>query len=194
MNRNIERGRATREHLVQVATGLFATRGYEATSIEAVLQESGVSRGSLYHHFPGKEALFWAVLESLQIQVTATLAEARGDVTNPVDALRVDFLAWIRLAATPTIKQIVLTDAPAVLGWQRLRDLDEQYVLGGIRSAVAAAAESGAVDAIYVDLFSHLILAAGREAAQLMARSEDPTTALPGTLMAVDEFLRRLLG
>jgi hypothetical protein len=40
------RGAATREHLLAVATALFAERGYEATSIKAVLQESGVSRGS----------------------------------------------------------------------------------------------------------------------------------------------------
>ena len=39
MNRNIERGQATRTQLIEVATGLFAVRGYEGTSIEAVLAE-----------------------------------------------------------------------------------------------------------------------------------------------------------
>ena len=65
MNKNVERGRATRAHVIEVATRLFAAHGYDGTSIEAVQAEAGVSRGSLYHHFPGKEALFWAVLEEV---------------------------------------------------------------------------------------------------------------------------------
>src|SRR6266700_828823 len=60
MNKNVERGRATRAHVVDVATRLFAEHGYDGTSIETVQASAGVSRGSLYHHFPGKEALFWA--------------------------------------------------------------------------------------------------------------------------------------
>jgi AcrR family transcriptional regulator len=64
-NKNVARGEATRAQLIAIGTRLFAARGYEATSIEAVLQEAGVSRGSLYHHFSGKEALFEAVLEDV---------------------------------------------------------------------------------------------------------------------------------
>lgn len=56
MDRRLERGRATRQQLVDAATELFADRGYEGTSIEAVLERVSMSRGSLYHHFPGKEA------------------------------------------------------------------------------------------------------------------------------------------
>jgi AcrR family transcriptional regulator len=61
MNKNVERGQATRAHLVDVATQLFAAHGYDGTSIEAVLAEAGVSRGSLYHHFAGKDARCWRV-------------------------------------------------------------------------------------------------------------------------------------
>ena len=69
INQNVARGAATREHLLAVATALFAERGYEATSIDAVLQESGASRGSLYHHFKGKDVLFEEVLEVLETDV-----------------------------------------------------------------------------------------------------------------------------
>src|SRR3984957_6213497 len=62
-NRNVARGEATRGQLVAIATRMFAERGYEDTSVEAVLREAGVSRGSLYHHFASKEALFEAVAE-----------------------------------------------------------------------------------------------------------------------------------
>src|ERR1035441_1340259 len=125
MNKNVERGQATRAHLVEVATRLFAAHGYDGTSIEAVLVGSGVSRGSLYHHFPGKDALVWAVMEEVGARISGPVAEAMRDAPDPVAALRAGCLAWIRLAGDPVVQQIMLIDAPAVLGWQRWRELDE---------------------------------------------------------------------
>src|SRR6201986_1485553 len=89
-NKNVARGEATRSHLIAIATRMFAERGYEDTSIEAVLREAGVSRGSLYHHFASKEALFEAVAEEVETDVGArtfaAAAEAAAD--GPVAALR----------------------------------------------------------------------------------------------------------
>src|SRR5580693_4383227 len=81
-------GRATRGQLIDVATGLFAEHGYEGTSIEAVLTAAGVSRGALYHHFAGKEALFTAVLDALNERITVQLTEIIGACTDPVEAVR----------------------------------------------------------------------------------------------------------
>src|ERR1051326_5282934 len=66
VDRRAERGRATRDQRVAVATELFAARGFDGTSIEAVLEQAGVSRGSLYHHFASKEALFEAALDAVE--------------------------------------------------------------------------------------------------------------------------------
>ena len=63
MNRNLERGSATRERLLTIAEELFVEHGFDGTSTETILREAGVSRGSLYHHFRNKDALFWGVLE-----------------------------------------------------------------------------------------------------------------------------------
>ena len=193
MNRNVARGRETREHFVRVSTRLFTTHGYEGTSIEAVLQETGASRGSLYHHFPGKEALFLAVLEDVEVRAIIGITASIVELTDPIEALRVACLAWIRQALDPEVQQIVLIDAPAVLGWQRFRELDEQNVLGQIRVALEAAAAIGRVEARHVDVFSHLVLVSVNEAAMLVARSPDPAAAMPGAQDAFEEFLRRLL-
>src|SRR5262245_45191241 len=101
VNKNAERGQATRERLIEIATRLFATRGYDGTSVEAVLHESGMSRGSLYHHFAGKDALFRAVLEDVEAGVGARLAEATRDAQDPVAALRAGCSGWIELATDP---------------------------------------------------------------------------------------------
>jgi AcrR family transcriptional regulator len=194
MNKNVERGQATRAHLVDVATRLFAERGYDGTSIEAVLAEAGVSRGSLYHHFPGKDALFWAVLEGVAARVGQQLADATRDAPDPVAALRAECLAWIRLADDQVVRQTALIDAPAVLGWERWRELDEQGRLRPIRAALEYAAEAGRIEPRHVDAFAHIVLATINEVALMIARADDPAAALTAGESAVAEFLDRLLG
>ena len=55
---------ATRAALLDEATRLFAQRGYAGTSLEDVAAASQVTRGAVYHHFDGKQALFEAVLDA----------------------------------------------------------------------------------------------------------------------------------
>jgi AcrR family transcriptional regulator len=193
MNKNIERGQATRVHLIEVATRLFAAQGYDGTSIEAVLAESGVSRGSLYHHFPGKEALFLAVFEALADRLGADMTAAIQDAANPVEMLRTACVAWIRQAGDPVVQQIMLIDAQAVLGWQRWRELDEP-ALAMIRHALGYAAEAGAVDPRHVDVFAHIVMATLNEVAMMIALSDDSAAELKAGESAVGDFLDRLLG
>ena len=193
MNKNVERGQATRAHLIEVATRLFATHGYDGTSIEAVLAESGVSRGSLYHHFPGKEALYLAVFEVLGDRLGADMTAALQNAADPVDMLRIGCVTWIRNAGDPVVQQIMLIDAPAVLGWQRWRELDEP-ALAMIRHALGYAAEAGAVDPRHVDVFAHIVMATLNEVAMMIALSSDSAATLKAGQSAVDDFLDRLLG
>lgn len=194
INKNVERGQATRAHLIDVATRLFAERGYDGTSIEVVLAESGVSRGSLYHHFPGKDALFWAVLEGVLADAGQRILAAEADASDPVAALRVSCLATIGLAGDPVIQRIVLIEAPAVLGWQRWRELDEQGSLRWIRESLGYAAEAGRIEQRHVDTFAHIVLATVYEVSLMIARAEDPAVALSAGESAVSAFLDRLLG
>jgi AcrR family transcriptional regulator len=195
VNRNALRGAATREHIVAVATRLFAERGYEDTSIEAVLQEAGISRGSLYHHFASKEALFDAVLAEVQAYVgRATRDAVDPSIADPVGLLRAGCLAWIRLAGDPVVQRILLIDAPSVIGWERWREYDEQHVLGQIREVVRFVADSGRVPVELVDMFAHVILAQINEIALVIARADDSAEAVRLGEAATDEILRRLLG
>jgi AcrR family transcriptional regulator len=193
-NKNVERGRATRAHVIEVATRLFAEQGYDGTPIEAVQAAAGVSRGSLYHHFPGKEALFWAVFEELGARIAQQEEDIARDAPDPVALLRAGGLAWIRQAGDQVVRQIMLIDAPAVLGWQRWRELDEQGPLGVIRDCLAYAAETGRIEHRHADTFAHIVLAAANEVAMMIARADDPAAALTAGESAFAEFLDRLLG
>lgn len=193
-NKNVERGQATRAHIIDVAMRLFAAHGYDGTSIEAVLAESGVSRGSLYHHFASKDVLFLAVLEAVGAQITEQTAVALQEARDPVDVLRIGGVQWLRQASDPVVRQIMLIDAPAVLGWRRWREMDEQSTLGVIRSAIAFAADAGTVNQRHVDVFAHIVLAAANEIAMMIALASDSAAAAAEAESALAEFLDRLLG
>src|ERR1700750_2491863 len=118
MNKNVERGRATRAHVLEVATRLFAEHGYDGTSIETVQASADVSRGSLYHHFPGEGGLVWAVLGGGGARIARQEEDIARDAPDPVAMLRAGALAWIRLAGDPVVRQIMLLDAAPLLGWR----------------------------------------------------------------------------
>jgi AcrR family transcriptional regulator len=193
-NKNVARGEATRSQLIAVARRLFADRGYEDTSIEAVLREAGVSRGSLYHHFASKEALFEAVAEDVETTVGTQTIAATAGADGPVAALRAGFLAWVRLAGDPVVQRILLIDGPAVLGWERWRAMEERHAFGAIRLVLQAAAPQAHLPPEMVDTLAHVLLASVNEVALLVARSDDPQAAMKSGEEAIDELLRRLLG
>jgi len=192
-SKNVTRGEATRAQLIAIATRLFASRGYEDTSIEAVLQEAGVSRGSLYHHFAGKEGLFEAVLDDVETRVGRQTIAAAVGADGPAAALRAAFLAWIKLAGDPVVQRILLIDAPAVLGWERWRAMEERHALGAIRATLQAIADQGNLRPELVGTLAHVLLASVNEIALVVARSDDPAAAMKDGADAIDELLRRLL-
>jgi AcrR family transcriptional regulator len=130
MNTRVEQGITTRQHIVDVATRLFTSSGYEATSIEAILSACRISRGALYHHFSRKDAPFLAVLEATEKEISAASIAAARDAVDPAESLRAGCRAFLELACVDRVRQIALIDAPAVLGWQKWREVEEVTALG----------------------------------------------------------------
>jgi AcrR family transcriptional regulator len=59
------RAEKIRDEILDIATHLFLTQGYGATSIEAIAQQAGMSKRTFYHRFANKAELFGAVLHQL---------------------------------------------------------------------------------------------------------------------------------
>jgi TetR/AcrR family transcriptional repressor of lmrAB and yxaGH operons len=79
----VARNRDTRSDLVQTMARLLRDQGYSATGRAQLLAESGVSNGSLYHHFPGgMEELAEAALEASGQAVAEALREALDEAPN----------------------------------------------------------------------------------------------------------------
>jgi AcrR family transcriptional regulator len=87
-----------RERLIEAATHVFGTSRPQA-SLDAVAREAGVGIGTLYRHFPTREALFEAVYRR-EVDQLGDLAEQLAQEAAPVEALRRWLHANVRLAAT----------------------------------------------------------------------------------------------
>lgn len=188
--KHTERSEATRAALIAAARPLFAREGYARVGTEEIVRAAGVTRGALYHHFRDKEDLFLAVFEQVEAEVTQRIAErAIAGAGDPVAALLAGAEMFLDVCAEPEIQQIILLDAPAVLGWEAWREVGQRYGLGLVQAALQAAIDAGQLDPQPVRPLAHVLLGALDEAAMLVARSDDPATARA----EVRETLARLI-
>jgi hypothetical protein len=119
----------------------------------------------------------------------AELMAAVGRRRDPVKILRAGCAQWLALVEDPAVRQIVVTDAPAVLGWQRWREIDERYGFGLLKHGVQAVADAGRLAVNDVDVVAHVLLGALNEAAMLIARPETPVAARKEATKAVDRII-----
>ncbi len=186
-------GLSTRNQIIAAARALFAKDGYAATSTEQVLQQTGISRGALYHHFKNKESLFEAVLDDLERELAQAAAKAAAGASDPVAALRAGCASFLMEAAKPEVRQIVLVDAHSVVGWQKWREIEERYGLGMLKQGLKVIAATHDIPDQAVDLYAHILLATMIEVAFLTSRSPDPPKAVHEAMKSVDALLQRLL-
>ncbi|HET7417776.1 MAG TPA: TetR/AcrR family transcriptional regulator [Solirubrobacterales bacterium] len=171
-----ERREATREALIVAARKLFTERGYEDVGTEEVVRAAGVTRGALYHHFGDKASLLEAVYQRIEAESTERVARIvlGSELHSPIEAMKAGVEAFLEECAKPELRQIALHDAPAVLGWERWRDIGAANGLGLIEASLAAAIEAGEIRDVPVKPTAHLLMGALDEAAMLLARDERP--------------------
>ena len=169
-----EYAEATKRDLIEVGRRLFGDRGFAATSLDDVVAEAGVTKGALYHHFTNKKELFVAVVEKIEGDLSAFIAQ--GMERDPWAALLVGIDRYLDAALEPEV-QMVLLDAPAVLGWERWRQLEERYGLGLTMVALQVAMEAGVLTTQPIEPLAHLVLGALNEGAIYIAQAKDRDAA-----------------
>ncbi len=189
-----QRSAATRQALVAAARPLFTERGYAAVGTDEIARAAGVTRGALYHQFAGKEELFVAVYEQIEIDIAERIGGApRG--ADPVAVLHAGIDSWLAACADPEVHRIVLIEAPAALGWQRWREIGRRYAMGLVEGIVQGLVDGGVVPRQPVRPLAHVLIGALEEAALYAARSEDRAAATAEVRFAlvqlVDGLLRR---
>lgn len=163
-----ERRAETQRALVVAARQLFATKGYAATSTPEIVAQAGVTRGALYHHFADKMALFAAVVgqEQTLLAMAVNAATAGEDQPGPVKALVAGGDAFLDAMQDPGRRQILLVDAPAVLGRARVDEMVAHNGLGTLIAQLDTAIAAKAIRELPVIPLAHLLNALFDRASQ----------------------------
>ncbi|OBF91790.1 TetR family transcriptional regulator [Mycobacterium sp. 852002-51163_SCH5372311] len=174
-----ERSAATRDALISAARKLWGQRGYAEVGTPEIAKEAGVTRGAMYHQFADKATLFRAVVEAVEQDVMARMATtvASSGATTPADAIRAAVDAWLDVSGDPEVRQLVLLDAPAVLGWAGFRDVAQRYSLGMTEQLLTEAIRAGQLVRQPVRPLATVMIGALDEAAMAIATAEDPKRA-----------------
>ena len=117
---------ATKQTLLEVATELFTTRGYVGTSLDAVVAGADVTKGALYHHFTGKQALFEAVFVSVEDEAAITIRKALKESRDPWLKALAGLRAFLTVVQDPTYQRVVIQEGPAILGCERFRESEDR--------------------------------------------------------------------
>jgi AcrR family transcriptional regulator len=88
--------RNSRERIVEAAVACFARKGYHNTTMDDIAAESGLSKGSLYWHFEGKEALFLAGMEAVIGTFDQAAQEMMAGKASASEKLRAFGAAFVR--------------------------------------------------------------------------------------------------
>jgi AcrR family transcriptional regulator len=172
-----ERAQRTREQVLAAARSLFAERGYFATGTTDIVEAADVgTRGALYHHFSDKQTLFRAVFEQVEVDLIKQAGAAVAGDTG-FEVLVAGLMAFLDASLEGEIRQILLIDGPAVLGWKAWREIEERFGLGAIRSMLTQGRADGSIRDIDIDAMAHLLLSAVDEAALFIAAAADRLAA-----------------
>jgi AcrR family transcriptional regulator len=188
----VERGDRTRQRLVEAARHLFTMHGYAATGTPEIARAAGVSRGSLYHHFADKRALFAAVYEDVEREMTARVMacwEANADAPY-WERMRCAVHTFLRDAADPTVRRVVMVEAPAVLGCPGWVDTASTTAYRLLREGLEGAQREGLMDPeVDVAAAAHLLFGSFTDAAQWIAGEPDDASAVGRASVVADRFL-----
>jgi AcrR family transcriptional regulator len=191
-----ERTAATRALLIGTARKLFAEKGFSEVSTQAIVAAAGVTRGALYHQFDDKAGLFAAVYEDVEQDLVSEIARRIGDdaPADPLEAMRVGARLFLDRCSAPDVQQIVLIDAPAVLGWEQWRAVGVKYGLGVIEGMLAHAIATGAIPDQPLRPTAHVLLGALDEAALFVSRATNREQARAEMDAVCDRLLSGIAG
>ena len=148
---------ATRAALLETATAMFAERGFARTSLDDIAAATQVTRGAVYHHFDSKQALFEAVYDALEQDMTARVTAAAAGVADPWQAAMAALDTFLDLCCEDRYGRLCWLEGPIALGWTRWMEYEKEYAYALIDRFIRASAEAGLLAAVPVTTASQLV-------------------------------------
>ena len=193
-NRRSQYSASTRRALIDVARRLFTTQGYAGTSLDAIVAGAHVTKGALYHHFSGKQAVFEAVFEKVEDDASARIRRALRRSRDPWEKAAAGLEEFLRVVQTPSYQRVVILEGPAVLGYERFRERQEGSSYGLVQEIVRTvlSASTWALSDNMIDTFSRIFFGAMSAAGESISEADDPKLAVARVEAALSFILAGL--
>ena len=177
----------TKAALVAAGRELFARHGYAGVSAEEIAAAASVTTGAVYHQFESKRGLFLAVFEAVEADVTERVIAAATAAREQWSGFQAACVAFLDAAAEPDVRQVLLIDGRAVLGWDEWHGIMARYGLGMTRAVIESLVEAKMIPDLPLDAFAAVLFGALNEAAVYVATAEH-------TALAREEMAEALAG
>ncbi|MEO1061915.1 MAG: TetR/AcrR family transcriptional regulator [Actinomycetota bacterium] len=179
-----ERTAETRRRILDAARARFAGQGYETTTIAELLDDAGVSKGALYHHFDSKESIAETLFSETSRAAIIAASRHDGDDDDPLESLVASCLRWMDEAARPEVASVLFDLGPTALGWERSREIENAHSLRVLRASIGRAVDAGRFVPGRTELAARTINAVLAELA-LLAVHPGEVTATPDDVAAL---------
>lgn len=151
----------------------FAVDGYHHVVPAEVAEAVGVTKGAAYHHFDSKAGLFRAAVCEVRREPGERVAAEAERHEDLWEQLRAGCRAFLAAGTDPAVRQILLVDAPTVLGWDEWRALDEESSARHLAEALTALTAAGIIAEQPVEPLARPLSGAMNEAALWIAQGGD---------------------
>jgi AcrR family transcriptional regulator len=178
-SRRAQYSASTKRALVDVAEELFTENGYAATSLDAIVAGARVTKGALYHHFSGKQALFEAVFERVEANAARSIQKTLKGQDDPWEKALGGLRAFLEVVREPTYRRVVIQEGPAVLGYARYREQEERSTFANVLDIVRSVLSAGEwdLDEDMLQTFARIFFGAMSSAGEWVSSAEDPEAA-----------------
>src|SRR3954469_9348050 len=178
-SRRAQYSASTPRALVDVAETLFTEHGYAATSLDAIVAGAEVTKGALYHHFSGKQALFEAVFERVEEDAARAIQKALKGHRDPWEKATAGLRSFLAVVQEPRYRRIVIQEGPSVLGYERFREQEERSTFANVLEIVRSVLAAGQwdLDETLQQTFARIFFGAMSSAGASVSGAEDPVVA-----------------
>jgi AcrR family transcriptional regulator len=194
VSRRAQYSASTKRALVEEAEALFVELGYAGTSLDNVVSHARVTKGALYHHFSGKQALFEAVFEKIEAEASQRIRKALKGSRDPWEKALLGLRAFLEIVQDPGYQRVVIQEGPAVLGYERFREQEERSSFGLVQEMVRSILDVSTYDLEdqMVATFSRIFFGAMSAAGESITKAEHPRVAVAQVETAIAFILSGL--
>lgn len=142
-----QRSDSTRATILKAFRASLLQRGLDQTTTQSVLEETGLSKGALYHHFKSKTEIVEAIYSEESRNAIKRAFEKVQQIDGALAQLKQACLAWTEEARVPNVSKILFEIGPTALGPEKAKAIEDSHSLDRIEALLNRAIETGEIAA-----------------------------------------------